>query len=102
LDIGTKSNNTRNAWRISGVNITLPLTLQKQLIPIIKPDFPTATLGQKITLEAAQSVGDNIVSYSWEKVSGNFSIENDNSRTATVLIPNDAKPGSSVSISLTI
>jgi hypothetical protein len=131
LDIGTKSNNTRNAWRslnfammkynqgiisirdvidayeqgenlISGVNIILPPTLQQQPLAIIKPDFPTAPAGQKITLDASQSIGDNIASYTWRKVNGNFTIENDNTRTATVLIPNDSPPGSSVTISLTV
>jgi hypothetical protein len=87
---------------ISGVNIMLPLILQQQPVTIIKPDFPTATAGQKITLDAAQSVGDNIVSYSWRKVTGNFTIENDNSRTAIVLISNDATSGLSVTISLTV
>jgi hypothetical protein len=110
LDIGTRSNNTRNAWRtlnfammkynrgiipipdvldayeqgenlISGVNITLPTTLQQHPVAIIKPDFPTAKMGQKISLDAAQSIGDNIISYTWRKVNGNFTIENDNSRT---------------------
>jgi hypothetical protein len=131
LDIGTKSNNTRNAWRllnfammkynrgiisipdvidayqqgenlISGVNITLPPTLQQHPIAIIKPDFPTAKTGQKISLDASQSVGDNIVSYAWRKLNGSFMIENDNSRTAAVLIPSDLSPGSSVTISLTV
>lgn len=131
LDIGTKSNNTRNAWRmlnfammkynrgiisipdvivayeqgenlISGVNITLPSTLQQHPVAIIKPDFPTAKTGQKIALDASQSVGDNIVSYTWRKVNGNFIIENDNSRTATVIIPSNTTPGSSVTISLTV
>jgi len=131
LDIGTKSNNTRNAWRtlnfammkynrginsirdvidayeqgenlISGVNITLPPALQQHPVAIIRPDFPTAKTGQKISLDASQSVGDNIVAYKWRKVNGNFTIENDNSRTATVLIPSDVTPGSSVSISLTV
>jgi hypothetical protein len=66
---------------ISGVNITLPTTLQQHPVAIIKPDFPTAKTGQKISLDASQSVGDNIVSHTWRKVNGNFRIENDNSRT---------------------
>jgi hypothetical protein len=131
LDIGTKSNNTRNAWRIlnfammkynrgiisipqvieayqqgenliSGVNITLPPTLQQHPIAVIKPDFPIAKTGQKIALDASLSVGDNIVSYAWRKVNGNFTIENGNSRTATISIPNDTTPGSSVTISLAV
>lgn len=131
LDVGTKSNNTRNAWRklnfammkynqgiftkqdvilayeegenlISGVNIRLPLSEQQAPVAIIKPDLLSVAPGESISLDGSQSIGDKIISYTWQKVSGNFVIDNDNDRIATVTIPTEAKPGSSLSVSLTV